>query len=107
MIIDFQTAQTSKKAEKKLRYIITIDEQETPLYTSKELKKGVITIESIYCRELKVRRLPRISPLRSRPLQQASPIWFVSQGGIPRDWAVAPKLLAATPAIIPYGSLLL
>jgi hypothetical protein len=44
MIIDFQTAQTSKKAEKKLRYIITIDEQETPLYTSKELKKGVITV---------------------------------------------------------------
>lgn len=44
MIIDFQTAQTSKKLEKKLRYIITIDEQETPLYVSKEFKEGVITV---------------------------------------------------------------
>lgn len=44
MIIDFQAAQTSKKAEKKLRYIITIDEQEIPLYVSKEFKEGVITV---------------------------------------------------------------
>jgi len=44
MIINFPAVQTSKKAEKRLRFIITIDEQESPLYTSKELKDGIITV---------------------------------------------------------------
>ncbi len=44
MIIDFQAAQAIRKPEKKLRYIITIDEQEKPLYISRELQEGIITI---------------------------------------------------------------
>lgn len=44
MIIDFQAAQTNAKQKKKIRYIITIGEQETPLYASRELQEGIITV---------------------------------------------------------------
>lgn len=40
-VIDFQAA-TARQP--KIRYMITIDEDETPAYVSRELKPGVITI---------------------------------------------------------------
>lgn len=43
MVIDFQKAWFCRR-QKKLRYIITIDEKETPLYAGKELEEGTITI---------------------------------------------------------------
>ena len=43
MIIDFQAAQKRIK-KKKLRYIITIGEQEKPLYVSNELQEDVVTV---------------------------------------------------------------
>ena len=44
MIVDLQAVKAARKVEKKLRYIITIDEQEKPLYASSELRDGIITI---------------------------------------------------------------
>ena len=39
-----QLNQIKTKAEKRIRYLITIDETETPAYVSRELQPGVITI---------------------------------------------------------------
>jgi len=40
-VVSFQSAITKQP---KVRYIITIDEDETPVYVARELKPGVITI---------------------------------------------------------------
>lgn len=39
-----QLNQIKTQAEKRIRYLITIDETETPAYVSRELQPGVITI---------------------------------------------------------------
>lgn len=39
-----QLNQIKTQAEKRIRYLITIDDTETPAYVSRELQPGVITI---------------------------------------------------------------
>ncbi|MBR2896689.1 MAG: hypothetical protein IKC04_02215 [Oscillospiraceae bacterium] len=42
MVIQFNAK--AQEPEKRIRYLITIDETETPSYVSRELQPGVITI---------------------------------------------------------------
>ena len=47
MIIQFpldQSTYLTKQGDKKVRYIIVIDEQEEPAYTVKELQAGIMTV---------------------------------------------------------------